>query len=208
MDEYDDHPHSWVSSATTLQGLPLATYQQVTTKIPPGYNGTTSWFTYEELVDDWCDITELDPEKRGPALRNRLEGDAAVYKPLLERDALRNAEDGVAYFKRMLRPHFVKGNQSVFMWRLFQLMKFNKGTQDFLRWIGRFQVTRKRLTDAWNDLFEPTQPEDAAFQAAFVARNQQRQANEEPLQREDEALAEHNDNRRTAHVGRFPIVTI
>ena len=33
--------------------------QQVTTKIPPGFDGRTSWFAYEEAIDDWCDITEL-----------------------------------------------------------------------------------------------------------------------------------------------------
>ena len=172
IDDYgEDYPHSWVASSTTMQNLPLATYQQVTTKVPPSYNGTTSWFQFEELVDDWVDITELDAEKRGPALRNRLEGDAAVCKPLLDREALRDPEDGVAYFKRTLRPHFVKGSQSVFMWRLFQLMRFYRGSQDFLRWIGKFSVTRKRLADAWGDLFEPATNADPAFQAAFAAGN-------------------------------------
>ena len=32
-----------------------------------------------EGIDDWWDITELEAEQRGPALRNRLEGDAAEY---------------------------------------------------------------------------------------------------------------------------------
>ena len=114
--------------ATTVQGLQVATYQQVTTKIPPPYNGLTSWFSYEELIDDWCDITELDAEKQGPALKNRLEGDAAIYKPLLDRDRLRDENDGVAYFKRTLRPHFVKGSQSVFMWRFFQVLRMNRGS--------------------------------------------------------------------------------
>ena len=31
-------------------------------------------------MGDWCDITELEDEKRGQALRNHLEGEAAVYK--------------------------------------------------------------------------------------------------------------------------------
>ena len=31
----------------------------VTTKIPPRYDGRTSWFAYEEAVDDWVDVTEL-----------------------------------------------------------------------------------------------------------------------------------------------------
>ena len=29
-------------------------------KIPPSYNGMTSWFVYEEHIYDWLDITILD----------------------------------------------------------------------------------------------------------------------------------------------------
>ena len=50
--------------------------QQMTTKVAPAYDGRTSFFAFEDAIDDWCDITELEPEKRGPALRNRLEGEA------------------------------------------------------------------------------------------------------------------------------------
>ena len=67
----------------------------VTTQGPPGFDGRTLWFAYEEAIDKWCDITELDPAKRGPALRSRLEGDAAIYKPMLDRDQLVNPDSGV-----------------------------------------------------------------------------------------------------------------
>ena len=40
----------------------------MTTKAPPSYDGRSSWFAYEDAIDDWCDITELDNEKRGPAI--------------------------------------------------------------------------------------------------------------------------------------------
>ena len=30
---------------------------------------------YEELIDDWVDLTVLEAENRGPALKNRLVGD-------------------------------------------------------------------------------------------------------------------------------------
>ena len=53
-------------------------------------DGRTSFFAFEDAIDDWCDITELEPEKRGPALRNRLEGDAQQYKRLLDRELLRD----------------------------------------------------------------------------------------------------------------------
>ena len=67
-------------------------------------------------------ITELEQEKWGPALRKRLEGEASVYKRLLDRDELRQPNGrGVDHFQRKLRPHFVKGAQTVF---LFRFMKF------------------------------------------------------------------------------------
>jgi hypothetical protein len=40
------------------------------------------WFAYEELVDEWLDVTHLDADKRGPALKHRLTEDAAIYKSL------------------------------------------------------------------------------------------------------------------------------
>ena len=72
--------------------------QQMTTKVAPAYDGKTSFFAFEDATDDWCDITELEPEKRGPALRNRLEGEASQYKRLLSRELLRDPNDAVNYF--------------------------------------------------------------------------------------------------------------
>ena len=92
---------------------------QSTPKIPPAFDGRSSWFAYEEAIDDWLDITTLTPEKHGPSLKNRLYGDATIYKPLLDRTLLVNETDGVSYFKNTMRPHFVKGNQSVFLWRFY-----------------------------------------------------------------------------------------
>ena len=125
-DDWNDGPSAYVGYGHQ----PVGMYQQTSTKIPPAFNGTTSWFAYEEAIDDWVDIAELDPEKRGPALRNRLEGEAAVYKPLLDRDQLRHPTDGVKYFKGTMRPHFVKNNQAVFLWRFFQLFKAHRGQND------------------------------------------------------------------------------
>ena len=86
----------------------------ITTNIPPLFDGLTSWFKYEELIDDWLDLTVLEAGKRGPALKNRLVGDAEMHKGPLDRESLR-AEDGLKYFKDTLRPHFIKGAQIVFL---------------------------------------------------------------------------------------------
>ena len=51
--------------------------------------------------------SELEPEKRGPALQ---------YKRLLNRELLRDPNDGANYFKRFLQPHVTKGAQTVFLY--------------------------------------------------------------------------------------------
>ena len=140
--------------------------QQMTTKVAPAYDGRTSFFAYEDAIDDWGDITELEPEKRGPALRNRLEGDAQQYKSLLDRDMLRDPNEGVHYFKRFLRPHFTKGAQNVFLYRFMQFMKFNRGTMDLQKWMTRFRLTGNRLIESWMDLLPEasvTSPEAIQF---------------------------------------------
>ena len=43
----------------------------ITTRIPPLFNGPTSWFKYEEQIDDWLFLTLLEAGKRGPAQKNR-----------------------------------------------------------------------------------------------------------------------------------------
>ena len=76
----------------------------ITSKILPLSDGSTSWFKYDELIDDWLDLTMLEAEKRGPTLKNRrLVGDAQMYKGLLDREPLR-AADEVKYFRDTLRP--------------------------------------------------------------------------------------------------------
>ena len=85
----------------------------ISTNIPPLFDGPTSWFKYEELIDDWLDLTMLEAGKRGPAMKNRLVGDAEMHNGLLNRESLK-AEDGVKYFRDTLRPHFIKGAQSFF----------------------------------------------------------------------------------------------
>ena len=58
----------------------MSQFSQVTTKIPPSFDGKTSSFALEDAIDDWCDIIELHEEKAIPTLRNRLEGNATIYK--------------------------------------------------------------------------------------------------------------------------------
>ena len=126
--------------------------QQMTTKIAPAYHVKTNFFAFEDAIDNWCDITELEPERRGPALRNRLESDASQYKRLLDRELLKDPDEGVNYFKRFLRPHFIKGAQALFLHRFMQFTKHDRVTMDLQRWMTRFQFTGNRLRESLVDL--------------------------------------------------------
>jgi len=153
--------------------------QQMTTKVAPAYDGRTSFFAFEDAIDDWCDITELELEKRGPALRNRLEGEAQQYKRLLDREMLRDPNDGVNYFKRFLRPHFIKGAQNVFLYRFMQFMKYNRGTMDLQKRMTRFQLTGNRLIESWMDLLPDlliTSPEAILYVQRQRQEHEARQA--------------------------------
>ena len=60
--------HTWDS----FPSYPVPTMQNaahpVTTEVPPGYNGTTSWLKYSDAVEEWCDLTKFEPKRRGPAI--------------------------------------------------------------------------------------------------------------------------------------------
>ena len=110
-----------------------STYRSgITQKMPRLFDGSTSWFKYEELIDDCFDFTVLEKEKRSPTLKDRLVGDAEMHKGLLDRESLR-AADGVKYFRDTLRPHFIKGAQSVFHWRIYQVTRARRGNIEMVK---------------------------------------------------------------------------
>ena len=123
----------------------------MTTNIPPLFDGSTSWFKYKELIDDWLDLTVLEAGKRRPALKNRLVGDAEMHRGLLNRESLR-AEDGVMYFKDTLTPHLIKGAHSIFLWSFDRFSPARRGHTEMVKWVGKFSLLLKRLKDAWKDM--------------------------------------------------------
>ena len=116
---------------------------RITAKIPNLCDGST--FEYEELFDDWLDLAVLEAEKGDPALKNRLVGDANMYKGQLNRESLR-AADGVKYFRDTLRPHFTKGAQSVFFWRFYQFTRARRGNAEMVKWLGKISLSRASMT--------------------------------------------------------------
>ena len=121
------HRHQQARSSTyrTYEAQPSAGVKTVkmTPKIPPSFDGQSSWFEFEDLIDDWVNITTLSAEKLGPSLKNALTGNAEDYKKMLDNEQLRRERNGSTYFKETLRPYFVKGANHVFLWRFMQLFR-------------------------------------------------------------------------------------
>ena len=137
----DDYESYAMRQRIQPHGGQLMMTTQVTTKIPPGFDGKTSWFAFEDAIDDWCDITELESEKWGPAETDWKEKHLLTKGYLTDRDDLRQPNGrGVDYFKRTLRPHFVKGAQTVFIYGFMKFMKNNRGNGDLMKWMTRFQI--------------------------------------------------------------------
>ena len=184
---------------------------RMTPKVPPTFDGQSSWFEFEDLIDDWMGITTLTPERLGPSLKNALVGAAEFYKNMLNNADLRHPENGVRHFKDTLRPYFVKGVNHVFLWRFLQLFRCYRGNQEFVLWIGRFEVTSRRVLTAWMDLFHHEIPEVTTiefFNLLTPAARQQindMQDPEDQRQRLTELRDEQINILRNAHRQQFPL---
>ena len=107
-----EEPDAFAASSSDMRSSGI----KMTPKVPLQFDGQSSWFEYEDLIDDWLGITTLDPEKHGPSLKNALVGAASFYKSMLDNTLLRDADRGLSHFKDTLRPYFVKGVNHVFLW--------------------------------------------------------------------------------------------
>ena len=48
----------------------------MTAKVPPAYDGITSFFNFEENVEEWQLITTVEENEQAPLIRFRLKGNA------------------------------------------------------------------------------------------------------------------------------------
>ena len=76
----EQHQETWDSFPSHLVPVMQKAAHPVITEIPPGYDGTTSWFKYSVAVEEWCDLTKVEAKRRGPAIPARLSGRAELFK--------------------------------------------------------------------------------------------------------------------------------
>ena len=145
MDGYDGYPQNEDQLNDCLATGDDEAYRslKMTIKVPPAFNGhvqTQGYFAYENTVEEWVSITSVDKDKRGPLLKNRLLGEAIRLKPLFDTDSPRDPENGVSYFLSVLRPHFIKDNEHVFLWRFLKFFNKRRGHSDITMWIPTFVI--------------------------------------------------------------------
>ena len=139
-------------------------------KIPPSFDGRSSWFTYEDSIDDWVELTDEPQQKHGIMLKQRLIHDAEHFKSLLETSKLKQP-DGVKYLKDTIRPTYVKGAQQIYLWRFLTLIKMERQKKlDLLYWIPRVQKQRKRCFAAWMDCLTQCDDKDDQKYRSWVRK--------------------------------------
>ena len=135
--ENDEEDSEWMESIFAVRDDEAWSSDQMTAKVPPAYDGLSSFFAYEEHVEEWLLITTIEAEKQAPLLRFRLKGNALTVKKLLDTDRLQRP-GSIKYFLDTTRPYFVKDRAHVFLWRFLQLFKFTRGHSDITMWIPRY----------------------------------------------------------------------
>ena len=97
-------------------------------KIPPLFDGSTSWFACEELIEDWLDLTS--------ARRNKT-------KTSTEESTCRRSRN-----VQGTKPRISESNR----WsKAFQEYVETSLLKKMVKWIGRISLSLQRLTDAWMD---------------------------------------------------------
>jgi len=184
---------------------------KMTPKVPPQFDGQSSWFEYKDLIDDWLGITTLDADKHGPSLKNALLGSVSFYKSMLDNALLRDPDRGLAHFKDTLRPYFVKG-VNLFLWRFLQMFRTYRGQSEFVHWIGRFKIAQKRLLASWSDLLDLSDLPEAGTQAFTAALTDEQRLHYNGIVTDEDKIAYQQEfreqtitNRRTRHAGQFPL---
>ena len=61
---------------------------KMTAKVPPAYDGLSSYFSFEENVEEWQLITIVEENKQAPLIRFRLKGNARAVRNLLDIEKL------------------------------------------------------------------------------------------------------------------------
>ena len=126
----------------------------ITMKIPPRFRGPTSWFKYEELIDDWI-LQCLKSRK------TRTSTEEQTCRRC--RNAQRTSQSRISesrrwsqVFQGYVATQFQKRAQSVCLLGFYPFFRARRGDIEMVKWIGKFSLLLKRQRDAWMDMLPMT----------------------------------------------------
>ena len=104
-------------------------------KTPPVMAPGMTWFDYEKVIKYWSIIADVDKKKQGTLLKLSVTRENEVYRNYSQ-DSISQSEGGVDYCLKTLKPHFVREDVQVFMYRFLLLNGCRRGPQgDFRYWL-------------------------------------------------------------------------
>ena len=96
----------------------------------------------------------------------------------------------------------MKGVSHVFLWRFLQMFRTYRGQNEFVHWIGRFEIAQKRLLASWLDLLDLSDLPEVGSAEFLAALTDEQRLQYNALQ---------NDEERTAYqitlIGKMPSTT-
>ena len=118
----------------------------------------------------------------------------------------------LAHFKETIRPYFVIGVSHVFLWRFLTMFRTYRGQNEFVHWIGRFEIAQKRLLAAWLDLLDLSDLPEVGTAEFIAALTDEQRLRYNALQNDEDrntfqiTLREQTiQNRRNQHQQNFPL---
>ena len=64
--ENDEEDSEWMESIFAVRDDEAWSSDKMTAKVPPAYDGISSFFAYEEYVEEWLLITTIEAENKLP----------------------------------------------------------------------------------------------------------------------------------------------
>ena len=153
-DENESHGNNEDEPELVLMALDdhLRRGSKFTAKVPPLLDDKTSWFAWEEDILDWNDMTTLDVDKRGPAVKQAITGGVIHLKKLLSDRVRLNSTDWHDYVLETLRPQFIKSKDAVWLWRFMRIFRLSRANTDITVWPAIFRIHWDRLVHSWDDI--------------------------------------------------------
>ena len=162
-----------------MHGQPMSgnlTGLQFTPKVAPSFDGRTAWSAFEEAIDAWLNITTLTPNTWAPSLNSKTGRRSQHLQTTFRKKEIERPQRGRILLQKRTEAALRERTGKRVHIQVLPISEFLQMLKDLQTCMGRLQVLRKRILDAWMDTFLADPAENVDFQAGLQAENAQLQA--------------------------------